>query len=81
VAVLALDLELAGMNVVPEEHRLAGTLQRTGIGDGGSSDRIGGRLGLLCMSRRVAERKQGCESAGPDAAEHECQRTHDPSHT
>src|SRR5919106_2532871 len=47
VAVLTLHLELAGVDVVPEEDRLAGTPERPGITDDRCRDRIGGGLGLL----------------------------------
>jgi hypothetical protein len=80
VAVLTLHLELAGVDVVPEKDRLAGTPERPGITDDRCRDRIGGGLGLLGLRTRSREREHGRESAGPDAAEHDCQRSHYRSH-
>src|SRR5688572_28656128 len=80
MAVLALDLELARVDVEPEEDRLAGALERPSIADDRCRDRIGRGPGLLGLWTRTRERADGRESAGPDAAEHDCQRSHYRSH-
>src|SRR5215210_6628967 len=80
VAVLALHLELAGVDVVAEEDRLAWTLERSGVGDYGGRKGVGDRLRLLRLAGRATEHEQGCERGGADAANHESHRTHYRSH-
>jgi hypothetical protein len=84
VAVLALHLELSGVEIVPEEDRLAGTLERGGILDGeaGGGNRIGdGRTGpRLLRSRRRSGRHQGRDSDQRGSTDGECKLAHYRAH-
>src|SRR5689334_1139839 len=77
MAVLALDLVQPGMNIVPEENRLARPLQfaAVGGGDNGSSNGIC-RCGLLGAGGRTTERKESSHASGCNATDDECQLTH-----
>src|SRR5215210_1095906 len=78
VAVLALNLVLAGVDVVAEEDRLARTLQTSTVGsaDDGSSYGIGSGFGLLGAGTGNAEREEGSQASGCNATDDECQLTH-----
>lgn len=77
MAVLALDLVLAGVDIVAKEDRLTGPAQVTAVGGGddGSGDRIGAGQGLLRERRISTEDDEGGDASGRNATDDECQLT------
>src|SRR3954454_19442165 len=77
MAVLALHLVLAGVDVVTEEYRLARALQAATVG--GSEDRSGDGVdtgrGLLGERSVSTEDCEGSDASGRNATDDECQLT------
>jgi hypothetical protein len=76
VAILALDLVLAGVNVVPEENGLPRTWEVSGIGDDHRPEGIRRRGLLLRTGSRIGKREERGYTTGRDATDDECQLTH-----
>ena len=81
MAVLAVDLELTGGDVVAEEDRLAGTLERRRVGRGQHrrEERVVDGGGRLPGGRGIAGEKRHSQSEEERSAEDRGQLTHEPS--
>ena len=77
MAVLALDLVLAGVDIVAKEDRLAGSAQATSVGGGddGSGDGVSAGQGLLRERRLSTEGDEDGDASGRNATDDECQLT------
>jgi hypothetical protein len=78
VAILTLDLVLAGVDIVPEKDRLARSLETPGVGgrENGGCDGIDGWSCLLRLRAGFVESEESSQTCGRNATDDECQLTH-----